>query len=60
MGYNHLFVHYNWKKKKEIMGGRSDDEYRKMIEILELYRTSADMDQIEKMFNEKEKPGNTE
>lgn len=40
---NHLYVHYDKQRKKEIMGGRSDDEYIKMIDILESYRTSADI-----------------
>jgi hypothetical protein len=42
-GSNHLYVHYNKRKKKEIMGGRSDDEYVQMIDILEPYRTSEDI-----------------
>ncbi len=42
-GNNHLYVLYNKRKKKEIMGGRPDDEYMKMIDILEPYRTSEDI-----------------
>ncbi len=59
-GKNHLYVYYDKKKKKEIMGGRSDDEHRKITDILESYRTSADIYEKAKAFNEREKQEKTE
>ncbi|MDY6905172.1 MAG: hypothetical protein SWH61_10845 [Thermodesulfobacteriota bacterium] len=57
---NHLYVHYNKNKKKEIMGGRSDDEYRKIIDVLESYRTSADIYEMAKSISEREQSAKTE
>lgn len=39
------------KKKKEIMGGRADDEYKRLIGILESYLTSHDVHSVTKAMN---------
>ncbi|MDM8525492.1 hypothetical protein QUF80_19155 [Desulfococcaceae bacterium HSG8] len=59
---NHLYVHYkkNKKNKREIMGGRSDDEYREMIDILESYRMSDDIYNMAKSVKERKQTEKTE